>query len=298
MSRKEPIMRLLRQFYNEFSLVVDDEGLPVCDYGRRLIRLGRHRNPAILGIVGLKAMHSASLVGLPEFDTTGDEILPHVSVEKMVEWLSNSSIDRGEYMVYHFNIPLLTYLLKPPWRSCLAEAFAGMFLIVYGTTKEDARCVDCGLKHLKSMLVPASKGGVRLDDSAVFLEYVGYEMNRRWPIVLNGHLYCLIALFNAWRMLGVPEFGTAFEQAVSELGSLLPVFEGPFFTYYDDYGNPATPFYHKIHVHQLERLYELTKLPYLHATANRWRKSSQRYNFTLALLMRACTMRIPYLPRR
>jgi len=248
--------------------------------------------------VGLKATQSASLVGLAEFDRIGDEILPHVSVENMAQWLLDSSIDKGEYMVYHYDFSWSTYLLRPPWRSCLAEAFGGMFLTAFGTAKKDQRYVDCGIKHLKSMLIPISKGGLRSDDSKVFLEYVGYDRRKRWPIVLNGHVYCLITLYNAWRMLGIPEFRVAFEEALSGLENLLPIFEGPFFTYYDDYGNPATAFYHRIHIHLLDRLYELTKLPYLCATANRWRGLLHRYNFTLSLLMRAFTLRIPYLPRR
>jgi hypothetical protein len=290
---------LLRLLSPEIGLSVDEDGLPVVDYGRRLgMRIGRRRNPTTIAILGLKATDSASLVGLPEFDKTGDEILPHVSVERIARWLMDSSIDRGGYMVFHIDFPWPTYFLTPPWTSCLSEGFGGMFLIVYGTAKKNQGYVDCGLKHLKSLLVPVSKGGLRSDDSKYFLEYAGYDGRRRWPIVLNGHLYCLVTLFNAWRTLGIPEFRVAFEQAVSGLDTLLPIFEGPFFTYYDDYGNPAKLFYHRLHIHLLEKLYELSKLSYLRATAERWGAMLPKYNFTLALLMRAYSMRIPYLPRR
>jgi hypothetical protein len=295
----KPIVRPIRLFHSELGYVVDEEGLPVVDYGRRLgKKVGRKRNPVLMGIVGLKATQSSSLVGLPEFDRTGNDILPHIRVERMARWLLDSSIDRGSYMVYHLDFPWPEYLLKPPWRSCLAEAFSGMFLVAWGTVRKDERYVDCGLKHIRSLLVPVSKGGLKSDHSNVFLEYTGYERRKRWPLVLNGHLYSLVTLFTAWKMLGIEEFGGVFEQAIAELEGFLPVFEGPFFTYYDDLGNPAKLFYHQIHVHLLERLYALTGLPYLRATANEWRGISRRYNFALALLMRAFTMRIPYVPRR
>jgi hypothetical protein len=278
---------------------MDEYGLPVVDYGRRLgVRLGRRPNATTLGIVGLKATQSASLVGLAGFDRTGDEIVSRVSLEKVARWLLDSSVDKGDYMIYHVDFPWPTYALKPPWRSCLAEAFAGTFLLVFGIIRKDQSCVDCGLKHLRSLLVPVSQGGLKSDDSRFFLEYVGYERRKRWPVVLNGHLYCLITLSSVSRTLGVPEFGVAFEQAMSGLDSLLPIFEGPFFTYYDNYGNPAKLFYHELHIHLLEKLYGISKLSYLRTTAERWRAMSPKYNFTLALLTRAYSMRIPYLPRR
>jgi hypothetical protein len=291
--------RLLRLIFPPLDLSVDEDGLPVVDYGRRLgIKIGRRRNPTHVAVLGLKATHSSSLVGLPEFDRTGDRILAYVSVERIARWLLASSIDKGRYMVFHLDFPWLTYFLTPPWTSCLSEAFGGTFLVVFGTARNDERYVDCGLKHLKSLLVPVSEGGLRSDNSKYFLEYAGYDGRKRWPIVLNGHLYCLVTLFNAWRTLGIPEFGFAFTQAVSGLETLLPIFEGPFFTYYDDYGNPATLFYHRLDIHLLEKVYEISKLSYVRETCERWRAMLPRYNFTLALLTRAYTMKIPYLPRR
>jgi hypothetical protein len=290
---------LLHTAFGHAAIEVDEEGVPVVNYGRRLFtRIGPRRSPVTTGIVGLKAVKSGSLVGLAEFDTTGDEVVPRVNVDKMAQWLVDSSIDRGDYMVYHYDLPWPTYMLRPPWRSGLAEAFCGMFLIAHGNFRKSDRYVDCGLKHLRSLTLPISKGGLKSDTSTVFMEYVDYERNRRFPIVLNGHLYCMITLFNTWRLLGIPEFKVAFDGALFELESLLPVFEAPFFTYYDDYGNPAPAFYHAIHIHLLERLFELTKLPYLHAMACSWRRLLVRYNFPLSLLARAYTMRIPYLPRR
>lgn len=255
------------------------------------------RNAVTMGIIGLKAKRSTKLVGIPSFDDTGDSILSQVNVEKMALWLMRSSIDRGEYMVFHYDFPESTYLLRPPWRCALAEAFSGMFLIVHGRTTGDDRFTDCGTKHLRALTIPVSKGGLMSDTSPVFLEYVDYERNRRFPIVLNGHMYCMVTLFNASRMLGIPEFRVAFDQAVSRLETLLPIFEGLFFTYYDDYGNPATPFYHRIHVDLLDRLYELSGKAYLQMMAERWR-SLQGYNFTLSLITRLFSLQIPYLPRK
>jgi hypothetical protein len=298
----DPWPRVFRLFYTQFErsrILVDEEGIPKGDYGRRLwMRVGPRRVAVGMGITGLKATQSGSLVGLAEFDKTADHIVPYVNVENMARWLLDSSIDRGDYMVFHYDFPWPNYLLRPPWRSCLAEAFAGMFLIVHGRSKGIDQYVDCGLKHLRSLTVPVSKGGLKSDKSTTFLEYVDYETDRRFPIVLNGHLYCMITLYNASRILNIPEFRVSFEEAVSELERLLPVFEGPFFTYYDNYGNPATAFYNEIHIHLLEKLHELTKQPYLNATARSWRRFSGRYNFALSLFARAYTMRIPYLPRR
>lgn len=285
----------LTLFHPEITLTVDQEGLPFVNYGRRMsAKVIRGRNPVIMGIIGLKASRSTRLVGIPEFDNTGDHILPHVDVEKMARWLMRSSIDRGDYMVFHYDFPESTYLLRPPWRSALAEAFSGIFLIIHGKSIGDERFTDCGVKHLRSLTVPVSEGGLKSDNSTVFLEYVDYGKNRRFPIILNGHLYCMITLYNASGMLDMPEFRVTFDQALSELGELLPAFDGPFFTYYDDYGNPANVFYHRIHIHLLDTLYELTGEPYLHAMANKWRPLLRRYHFLLSLLMRAYTLRIPY----
>jgi len=292
-----PLTVLLTLLHPEITLTVDQEGLPVVNYGRRMsAKVIRGRNPVIMGIIGLKASRSTRLVGIPEFDNTGDHILLHVDVEKMARWLMRSSVDRGDYMVFHYDFPESTYLLRPPWRSALAEAFSGMFLIIHGKSIGDERFTECGVKHLRSLTVPVSEGGLKSDDSTIFLEYVGYERNRRFPIVLNGHLYCMITLFNASEMLDIPEFKVAFDQAVSELGGLLPIFDGPFFTYYDDYGNPANVFYHRLHIHLLDTLYDLTGKPHLRTMADKWRPLLRKYHFLLSLLMRSYTLRIPYVP--
>jgi hypothetical protein len=290
----------LSQFLNSKpSLTVDEKGLPIVDYGRRLgRRVGRKYNPTAFGIVGLRAIRSAALVGMPDFDKTGEEIVSRISAAQVARWLAESSIDRGGYNVFHFNYPWAAYLLRPPWRSCLAEAFGGMFLVTYGNVKQNEHYVNCGLQHLRSLLVPVSKGGLKSDSSSVLLEYVSYEKRKRWPFVLNGHLYSLVTLFRAWAILGIPEFRAAFDEGVSELETLIPTFEGAHCTYYDDFGNPATLFYHRVHVHLLERLFELTKCPYLSARAHKWRRILEKYDFSLSLLTRAYTLRIPYLPRR
>jgi hypothetical protein len=295
----KPLAVLLTMLHPEITLTADQEGLPVVNWGRRMsVKNIRGRNPVTMGIIGLRASQSTDIVGMANFDRTGDQILPHVNIEKMARWLMRSSVDRGDYMVFHFDYPESTYLLRAPWRSALAEAFSGMFLIVHGKSIGDDQCIDCGIKHLRSLTVPVSEGGLKSDNSTVFLEYVDYERNRRFPIVLNGHLYCMITLFRASEMLSMPEFRVAFDQAVSELGKLLPVFDGPFFTYYDDYGNPAIVFYHRIHIHLLDTLYDLTGEQYMREMADKWRPLVKNYHFILALLMRAYTMRIPYLPRR
>lgn len=294
-----PLTVLLTLLHPQITLTVDQEGLPVVNWGRRMsVKDIRGRNPVTMGIIGLRANRATNIVGMAEFDRTGDQILPHVNVEKMARWLMRSSIDRGDYMVFHYDYPESTYLLRPPWRSALAEAYSGMFLVVHGKSKGDQQFIDCGAKHLRSLTIPVSEGGLKSDNSTVFLEYVDYEKNRRFPIVLNGHLYCMITLLRACVMLGIPEFRVAFDQALSELGKVLPLFDGSFFTYYDDYGNPAIMFYHRIHVHLLDTLYDLTGDPYLRAMADKWRPLLKKYHFLLSLLMRAYTMRIPYLPRR
>jgi hypothetical protein len=108
----------------------------------------------------------------------------------------------------------------------------------------------------------------------------------------------MVTLFNAWKILGVPEFRFAFNQALSELKDLLPAFDGGFFSYYDNYGNPATPFYHRIHIHLLDYLYALSKAQYLRTMAERWRSHMGESNFALSLFMRLLNFQIPYLPRK
>jgi hypothetical protein len=154
------LLRLLHTGFGHVAMEVDGEGVPVMNYGRRLFtRIGPRRSPVTAGIVGLKAVKSGSLVGLPEFDTTGDEVLPRVSVDKLAQWLVDSSVDRGDYMVYHYDFPWPTYMLRPPWRSCIAEAFCGMFLIAHGNFRKSDKYVDCGIRHLRSLTLPISKGG-------------------------------------------------------------------------------------------------------------------------------------------
>jgi len=292
-------MTLLRAVFPAFTLSVDANGLPIVKYGRRFAgKAFSGYNPVTMSIIGLKIERAASLAGLAEFDETGNELIPRVSVDAIARWLVDNSVDNGKFMVYHYDFPSSNYRLKAPWRSSLAEAFAGTFLAVYGMATGEDRYLEHGIKHLNSILVPVSEGGVKLDGSNTFLECVDNEKNRNWPVILNGHLYSMVSLFNAWKTLGMPEFRLAFDQALSELRDMLPTYDGGFFTYYDDYRNPATLFYHRVHVHLLDYLYSLSNAAYLRTTAERWRSYTEGYNFALSLAREVLCFRIPYFPRK
>ena len=68
----------------------------------------------------------------------------------------------------------------------------------------------------------------------------------------------------------------------------LPKFNNSYWSMYDNSGKIASPFYHNLHIAQMQAMYELTGIEIFDQYANRWkRQQSNIINKSLAFIIKA-----------
>jgi len=256
----------------------DEHGIPYVDYGIRFGRqMGRVYNPLTVAIRGLQITGNDKLFG--------GLYLPMVAsaktcdVRQIADWLVAHEQSHGDWRCWYNDFYWPTYRLVPPWRSALAEALGGFFLLSVGDSFVNSRYRESGIGHLNALSVDTNKGGLRLiikGGGSRFPECTDYK-NIEPPLILNGMLYALLALHFSYLETGDPGLRMLYDSGIRQLRSDLHFFDGGYFTYYDSVGNPANQAYHLTHVLLLSILVRISGDSVLNSYLARWSKMRSNY---------------------
>lgn len=127
----------------------------------------------------------------------------------------------------------------------------------------------------QAFLHPVENGGIVAydHDGLPFLE----EFPHRHPYshVLNGFIYALWGVYDFSRYTRDGNAEHLYEQGLESLKIALESYDVGFWSRYDLFPsrliNVASPFYHQLHIAQLEALWFICRLPEFRAVALRWR---------------------------
>lgn len=84
--------------------------------------------------------------------------------------------------------------------------------------------------------------------------------DHRGSVILNGWIYALWGLREAAITTQRPDIKELADNSTEALASCLSDFYDGAWSYYDDKGRIASPFYHQLHITQLSALFEMTKV--------------------------------------
>jgi len=166
------------------------------------------------------------------------------------------------------------------WYSAMGQGQAMSLLSrVYKYTDEQ-KYLDAALKAVKVFNIPSNKNGVL---AMLFGKYPWYEEYPVTPslFVLNGFLYSLFGLYDLYNTASVNEYEESkqlFQQGMETLEVALPLFDNGHGTFYDlrhvsipgHPPNRARWQYHRVHLEQLDSLYQITKNQAINKTLHRW----------------------------
>ena len=78
------------------------------------------------------------------------------------------------------------------------------------------------------------------------------------------------------------------DDTLNTIISTLPAFRNRFWSMYDNSGKIASPFYHNLHIAQMQAMYELTGIEIFNQYGKRWkRQQSNIINKSLAFIIKA-----------
>lgn len=280
------------------TVSADEHGIPYADYGIRFgIQIGRVYNPLTVAIRGLQITGQDKLFGGLFLPTVA--LTKTCDVRQIADWLVEHEQSHGDWRCWYYDFYWPTYRLVPPWRSALAEALGGFFLLNIGDSLVDSRYRESGIGHLNALSVGVSEGGLNLltkGGGSRFPECID-QRNIEPPLILNGTLYVLLALHFSYLETGDPGLRMLYDRGIRQLRSDLQVFDGCYFTYYDSVGNPANQEYHLSHVLLLSILVRISGDSVLNSYLARWSMMRSSYQLRELLSNAQTTIltgKIPY----
>jgi heparosan-N-sulfate-glucuronate 5-epimerase len=165
------------QHVAEASLVPDENGVVMCDYGGSL---GVVYNPKVAAQAGLKYYD--------QFLSTGDpQVKKHFF--NTTDWLMAHATDRGNYSVWEYSFAWRSYGgVCPPYASALAQAEGVNVLTRAHNMTGDDRYVVEAKKAFGAFMVDYEDGGVASDEGrdSLFLQLLAKPGFQK-TYVLNGH---------------------------------------------------------------------------------------------------------------
>ena len=161
-----------------------------------------------------------------------------------VEFAVEKQEESGAWNNFGFVYP------EAPYGSMCQGEGASLLLRAYKITGEN-QYFERAQKAIDFMLKPLAQGGTSKyeGEDVLFCEFTNK------PIVLNGWIFSLYGLYDLTLVDRDEKYKKALDKAVKSLGKHLEDFDNGYWSMYDVKGKITSPFYHNLHIAQLEALY-------------------------------------------
>lgn len=163
------------------------------------------------------------------------------------------------------------YCPQTPYSAMAQGEGASLFVRAYVYTHEQ-RYLDAAKMAIDYMLLPLEEGGTTKykGDDAYLMEYTFKGL------VMNGFIFSWWGLYDY--VLVTRDHGKYKEalcRTMNSLAKILPKFRCPYWSMYSLDGLIASPFYHNLHVAQMQAMYQLTGEDIFNEYANRWARQQK-----------------------
>ena len=162
------------------------------------------------------------------------------------DWAVENQQEDGGWDTFTYESPEHPY-------SSMAQGEGISMLIRAHIVAKDETYMTAIHKAKEFMLKPISKGGAteyRGDD--VYL----YECTHE-PLILNGWIFSLWGLYDYSKYINDNDIKMTLNATLSALKKKLPEFDIKYWSKYEDGKRICSPFYHKLHIAQLNVMYDL-----------------------------------------
>lgn len=193
-------------------------------------------------------------------------------------WGVENQQSDGAWVTFAYETPDYPY-------SAMAQGEAiSLLLRVYQETNED-KYLAAARKAKEFMLLPFEEGGpTKYEGDDVYL----YECPKD-PLILNGWIFSLWGLMDYCKVVEDANAKDLLNRTLATLERKLPDFNLSYWSMYEDGKRISSPFYHKLHVAQLNVMYDLTGKEVYKAYADKWHKYELNWFYRkLAFIKKAC----------
>ena len=241
----------------EDAFQLDSNKVTIVDYSKIKslgVKSKLSYNPVSIGLMGLRYYQEYT-----QNDTNDRKEL----VISHADWLVDNQTNEGTWKISH-NKKIGDKSLKAPWISSLSQGFGISLLTRAFALNKDSTYVHAIEDALKPFQKNIDQGGISFETKfGVF--YEEYPLDEPHH-VLNGFMYSLFGLYDAYKATGSQTALQLFNEGAATLKKIIDEFDNDNWTLYSlnkesnfrNHWNYASPFYQKIHVAQLNGMYLIT----------------------------------------
>ena len=164
-----------------------------------------------------------------------------------LEWTITNQESSGAWNNFFFCYPA-----HPYGAMCQGEAVS---LLLRGYKEfNDEFYLNAAKKAVEFMLTPADRGGTAeyVNGKLCLLEY------SHLPAVLNGWVFAIFGLYDMTIVCRDTLYTKALDNTLNYLTEKIEVFDCNYWSMYDMAGKIASPFYHNLHIAQMQALYAIS----------------------------------------
>lgn len=173
-----------------------------------------------------------------------------------VEWAVSNQEPTGAWNNFFFMYP------QHPYGAMAQGEGASLLLRAYTEASED-RFLVSAQKAVDFMLKPIAQNGT--SDGDILLEYT------HLPAVLNGWIFAWWGLYDFVTVIQDNGYYKDWlEKSCKALEAHLPTFSSNYWSMYDLAHHIASPFYHHLHIAQMQAMFQLTGHDVFEQYAERW----------------------------
>ena len=190
------------------------------------------------------------------------------------EWGINHQEGNGAWNNFYYIYP------NHPYSAMSQGEGASLLLRIFHET-QDRKYLDSATNAIQFMLTDYKKNGVACYNNGLFL----LEYTHR-PVVLNGWIFALYGLCDYYLVTG--NYKEELELTVKTLKENISKFDCGFWSKYDTGKRITSPFYHNLHIAQMEALsltFDIIEFKNCHALFKKYR-NNPIYK-TLAILVKS-----------
>lgn len=190
------------------------------------------------------------------------------------EWAIDKQEPSGAWNNFFFRYP------QHPYGAMAQGEGVSLLLRAHAHTGEE-RFLATSKKALDFMLKPVSEGGTA--DGDILLEYT------HLPAVLNGWIFAWWGLYDYVLVThDENKYKDKLEKSCKALEERLAAFNNNYWSLYDLAGHIASPFYHRLHIAQMQAMYQLTGHDIFRQYQEKWeRDESSKLRYARAFVKKA-----------
>lgn len=187
--------------------------------------------------------------------------------KQAVDWTVNHQDDLGRWSTFFYIYPNKPY-------GAMAQGEGASLLLRAFVYSKNPLYLEAAKKAIDFMLLPIDTGGTTKyeNQEVVFAEYT------HLPIVMNGWIFAWWGLYDyvlATNDNGI--YAGLLKQSCTTLEKYLPYYKACLWSKYDLVGKIASPFYHNLHVAQMQAMYQLTGHDIFKQYAERWARQQKNF---------------------